>query len=351
MCIYYITRTDLTYSSGEHIISAGLGGIKKLPKEFVSKEFNNDISKLEGEMMQDSFFSVPRQFEGPGKRGSIAEQHATKSKVIVFKNLINDTFTLGYRKLGNTYEIPNIELNISTGLMSIRMVETDMILTQEVMSQIRTQCQNAESLRIKSVTDNQLPDNIILISFEKNIEKNYDGYIFKNSTNVSNVNSEVLNLISSSSIFNQIQPISEQRKLQSTQDFSFKDDYLRVYAKIAFNYFASLSNLDIVKQARFNSIRNYIATGSISGLAYFDFQSKDAFQIPNVVLPDRCHTILIFKHGSQLYSRVAIYSLPAVILLTDDFPELMQNQGLICDFKNRIEYTADEYVKKYGTNA
>jgi len=55
MCIYYKDRKNLHYAKQEHIVSAAIGGIKKLPKGYVSDEFNSGISKLEQDSLSFSF--------------------------------------------------------------------------------------------------------------------------------------------------------------------------------------------------------------------------------------------------------------------------------------------------------
>ena len=96
MCIYYKGRDGLTYNQQEHILPAGLGGKTKLPKGFVSDQFNNDISKLEEEVMRGSLIALARQFEGPGKRGKLGEKHETKSKVLLTADEENNYFSLCY---------------------------------------------------------------------------------------------------------------------------------------------------------------------------------------------------------------------------------------------------------------
>src|SRR6202012_3750045 len=86
-CIYYITRTDLSFETAEHVFPAGLGGIMTLPKGYVSKEFNNDISQVELRFMRESLIALPRQILGPGKKGKAGIKHATKSAVHLIENL------------------------------------------------------------------------------------------------------------------------------------------------------------------------------------------------------------------------------------------------------------------------
>src|ERR1039458_9485828 len=121
MCIYYKDRADLDHNTREHVIPKGLGGKLRLPKGYVSKEFNTDISKLEKEFMRESPIYIPRQFDGPGSEGKMGLAHAKKSKVLLFKNEESDIFSLGYMQRGKSFEIPFLQLNTSTGVNQFRM--------------------------------------------------------------------------------------------------------------------------------------------------------------------------------------------------------------------------------------
>jgi hypothetical protein len=72
-CCIYLKGTEpvLSFNSQEHIFPAGIGGIQMLPKGYVSDQFNNSFSKIELDFMRNSLIALPRQFYGPGKRGSI----------------------------------------------------------------------------------------------------------------------------------------------------------------------------------------------------------------------------------------------------------------------------------------
>jgi hypothetical protein len=120
MCIYLGENSELHYDSAEHIIPAGLGGIKKLPIVYVSREFNRLISKSEQGFLRNSIISMPRQIIGPGKRGSSTNIKATKSLINVFKQQTDKgSLSLGYIQLGKPVEIPHIVLNNTTGAYSV----------------------------------------------------------------------------------------------------------------------------------------------------------------------------------------------------------------------------------------
>lgn len=70
-CIYLTEASEnLKYNSEEHIIPAGLGGMQKLPKGYVSDKINNMFSKYELKAMRNSLLTGNRMKHGPGKRGN-----------------------------------------------------------------------------------------------------------------------------------------------------------------------------------------------------------------------------------------------------------------------------------------
>lgn len=126
MCIYYPGRPSLTYQSGEHIIQATIGGIQKLPKGYVSDQFNQALSKLELDVFREGLPGFARVLDGPGKRGKLAPrqtgyfmdiqdlpiveawvQTSVSRQGQVAIELLHGEFTIevGYRPLENADEI------------------------------------------------------------------------------------------------------------------------------------------------------------------------------------------------------------------------------------------------------
>jgi len=104
-CIY-LNETDSTqkFEKEEHIFPAGIGGIQKLPKGYVSDYVNGIVfSKMELGVMRESILAIPRMFEGPGKRGSLSNKNQSKSKISTFTfNNEQNKISLGYIKKGET---------------------------------------------------------------------------------------------------------------------------------------------------------------------------------------------------------------------------------------------------------
>lgn len=71
-CAYlFDSEKNLTYKKQEHIISAGIGGIRTLPKGYVSDQANELFSKYELKCLRYSPLLIERARYGPGKRGSL----------------------------------------------------------------------------------------------------------------------------------------------------------------------------------------------------------------------------------------------------------------------------------------
>lgn len=71
-CIYLSdSNFELTYKKQEHVISAGIGGRRKLPKGYVSDQANELFSKYELKCLRYSPLAIERARYGPGKRGSL----------------------------------------------------------------------------------------------------------------------------------------------------------------------------------------------------------------------------------------------------------------------------------------
>jgi len=163
----------------EHLIPAGLGGIKKLPKGYVSDQFNNEISKLERRFLRDSIISIPRIFVGPGKRGKLNESKATKSKIQLIINPDGaPSFALGYTKLGKVIEIPTLLINTDDGSCSFSFDKNENTNGYTVLTNYKTKCQNEGWLKIKSIDKEELPIDVIAIGVREGIEDNHNCFVF-----------------------------------------------------------------------------------------------------------------------------------------------------------------------------
>jgi len=349
MCIYLPNSKDLTYHDREHIIPAGLGGIMRLPEGYVSDQFNNGISRLELDFLRNSTISVPRSIEGPGKRGSLSDTKSTKSKVSIIQNT-EDTnkYSLGYIKLGAPFHITFFSLQLKTGHFVAGTDPSIPDITKHFCS-FFDQCRTENIGKTRIITDNSLPEGLILFGIANEIEKNYNSFFAKSNSTSFEFTSEKIRKIIEQNNVNDISIVKESYKSQVTLEADFSNNYFRVYAKIAFNYLAHIKGKDFVLHPCFDSIRNWIASGGENTFANIN-TAIPVVSIISVPLPESSHVILIQAYKNNLLATVFLYSGHAVIIalstsFSQDFDEL---EGYICDWKNRLEYTFLDYISGLG---
>lgn len=343
MCIYYLNRSGLNYDNQEHIIPAGIGGIKKLPKGYVSDEFNSDISKLETEFIRESWISALREAVGPGHRGKLADKFATKSKIQVFIGVENGSYSLGYTQKGKPFLISHFVLNVESHEGSLGFANSDAYTNKQTMATFFEKCSSAENLKIRNLYDKRLPKNIVLFGIQSGIEKRYDAFFAQAEGGTHRLSIQQIKMLAGIDISNREQNTSKsQQHLQ--KQMPFKDDYFRIYAKIAFNFLAQCMGEEFVRQDIFNAIRNWIVNGGEQG--FTSLGTRKPFNNMGIPVPERAHYILITRADNFLVAHVSLYGGPIEVILTDKYVGNFQLQGLICDWEQRNEVGLYEYLNK-----
>ncbi len=351
MCIYYKGKSGLNYTSQEHIFPAAIGGKKMLPKGYVSDEFNHSISKLERELIQKSLLKIQREIQGPGHRGSLSDKKAKKSEIHVIKPRDPEIpFSLGYIKLARSYEIPHINLNVTTGAINLSCDKTDlkdMSEIKSVLNNFKTKCADGEKLRIKLIMDNDLPQDIILFGIQEGIEDHYNAFYAQHDSSIFKYDFDIIQkIVAGVDIEGQV---PESRKYQpvSHRTVNFNIDHFRVYGKMAFNYLSLLKGDEFVLRDNFDEVRTWIASGSDLQFACMDNNPNPLARM--ISLPDDSHMILLFKKDNHLGAKVYTYGGFGIeILLCRNFNEKFSDPeiGFICDWRNRKEYTVSEYFNQ-----
>lgn len=344
MCIYYGNREELTYASEEHVIPAGVGGMKKLPKGYVCDQFNREISKLEQRFLRNSILAMPRMFVGPGKRGSLSESKATKSKIQFIKNPDGQVpYSLGYTVLGKTTEIPTLLINTKDGRSSFSLDKKENADPFTVINDYKNKCLTDNWLRIKVRDNNELPADIILIGVKEGVEENYNCFVLRHPDNPLEISTDRIRAIANGIKYDNKQP--EQAKymphVQDTGDFN--DEYFRIYGKIAFNALAMLKGIDFVNAACFDDVRKWIAYGGDNHFA--SMITITPLQDVGLTVPKDAHSVLITRSGQTVVANVSLYNHFAVqVLLSNSFGGQLSLDGFICDWSNKKEYTFLEYL-------
>lgn len=351
-CIYfYKEKSNLTYDSAEHIIPAGLGGMKKLPKGYVSDKANKLFSKMEIKALRYSILTGSRLRHGPGKRGN---QKVKKEKTPVIRLLneqnINDS-KLGYIFMGEAYIIPQIlcAFNCLSGEMKIDLIGDD--YENDDFSEYFVTFKS----KLIDFLLNQKRD----FTFIENDEKSNSSFHIGLHGNKWYVSSNThyfkldnyINTIINYFIMNSTNSLGKINKNiiynTSKSEFRYKSQIditdMRVFylfLKIAFNSVAYLLGQEVALSSSFDNVRrdivncenidNYIISGS---------ECKELFENYVMNFKNNEHYVFIVSKGATLYSYVSLYNeWNSYMILSNNYQGEPIMSGFICDWKSKNEY-------------
>lgn len=335
-CIYLKkTEPEVIFSSGEHIFPAGIGGIQKLPVEYVSHDCNNAFSAMELPFMRNSLIALPRQIYGPGKRGKLDRKHATKSAVSLM-NGVNESGNVefGYISLGHPYSISQIKMNVNG---------TCQFISDRTFGEVNKQVADFEknlnkySGRYQLYQDERLDSDEFLLGL-------HDGKWHVALSNIeleSSISDFVERLLTQKPFDNQ-SPNYGTVQIRVQQSIQFDDRYFRVCAKIVFNYLAFVKGQNFVLNDRFNPLRDWIVNGGENKFAVLSGEQTNLV----IPFPDKAHKILIVQYGKSIKGLISFYgnSFETLIHLCDDFEDIFQLEGFVCDWQNSREFRLNDYI-------
>jgi hypothetical protein len=345
MCIYYKEREGLHYTSKEHIFPANIGGKLVLSVGYVSDEFNNAISGLEQEFSRTSLVSIARQMEGPGKRGRLSPQHATKSRVHVIENRSDPNLpSLGYVQEARAYEIPHLLMDTKQSFFSFDAKDgQDADSMYEIF---RKQCMETDTMRVREILSDKMPKDMVLFGVARGIEEHYNCFFAKHPEN-----GWPLLLESIAEIAEKMTQAPDSRRAVRYQPVAqlsmvFTEDHFRIYGKIAFNCLAYIMGPGFVLDQRFDPIRNWIVNGGdYLSFARLYTEELSPLQRVGLKLPQSIHYVHISKVKDLLLASVFLYEkLGTVLVLARNFTDRFHDTGLFCDWRNRREFGWDEFI-------
>ncbi|EJV74525.1 MULTISPECIES: hypothetical protein [Bacillus cereus group] len=348
-CIYFKDyESKLTYKSGEHIFPAGLGGIKKLPKGYVSHDFNNSVSGIETEFMRRSPIALPRQFYGPGKRGNLNEKRATKSEVaLMYDENSPLVIKFGYISLGNPFSLPQLKINTNATFNFY----SDKSLG-EPLEQFDGFIKNLKKFtsRYKTYIDDRIDEASFLIGYEEEEKKWHLAFNNENhGIEIKKWIEVVLNQKEhkiSTPQYGKIQPtVNQQMKIDI-------DAYFRVYAKTAFNFLAYVTGQEFVLQSCFDPIRDWIKNGGDNHFVAISTKKNPINALNTIPFPDESHIILLLKINNDLMAYVRFYddTFGHFVRLCKNYSDNWGMDGFICDWKNRREIKIFDYIREVNEN-
>lgn len=346
-CIYCREEDLAKLRTEDHIFSAGLGGKIKLPLGYVCDDCNTKrLSSIELKFMKYSLPSLPRQFYGPGKRGSISGDKATESEIHILatSNNLND-YGLGYVKLGNPEFIDQIIFRNDNTL--------DFILSKDKKEDVDL----AISELIQSIKQFNTKFYFIELSEEEysgySIIGYYDKKYYVADRNRESASIQINNLKQLLSKAIDISKYSEQivkSQVRSHQKLILDLDIdSRVICKMGFNLFAAAKNDKYVLDQKFDSTRDYIIGNST--------EQRNPFIVPNAfsehflsILPTDSHFLILCNFNEKTYCHASFYG-SQITYTVELFPfeEPVDMIGLVIDWKNSRDYLFFDYLNSLNT--
>ncbi len=349
-CIYLNSHENLTFISGEHIIPAGLGGIKKLPKGYVSDQANNMFSKFEKTALRGSLLTANRIRHGPGKRGN---QDLAKEKNPVVRLLTIDETkekNLGYIFMGSTYLIPQIECDYNLLSGEIRVIfrrdDYDDTEHSKYFREFKKKLleflfdRNKKYTQLSTLNGHTNKFYIGLLNNQWIVASSYKNFDLEKYVKIM-ISYFFCEAVDKSKLF---MPDNYQNLGKMLFSFSQEIDltdksFFYLILKIAFNSLAYLMGKEIVLNKSFDSIRNDIVyQQNVEKYIINPLELEGLFN-KQVKMSNNEHYIVVKTVNNNVYAYVALYDeWFGHLLLSDEYDGQPFYMEYICDWKNKNEY-------------
>lgn len=357
-CIYITDSTEsLQYTSEEHVIPAGLGGIQKLPKGYVSDKANNLFSKYELTALRHSLLTSNRLRHGPGKRGNQDVNKQENQKIQLLKDETSEPnqFLLGHIFSGKSYIPPQLlcEFSVMTNTLKVNIIADNYEIDDY----------EAHLLKFKRLLNEFLLNrnrvfDIVVDTFKESKNSINIGIYDKKWYVSTNIPSFDMNILATKILSNTFQNLLYPRKTNlntSIEDrgqlklrFSQSIDITNnsfgfTFVKTAFNVMAYLKGQAFALQNIFDILRkDIIECNNMSNYMISNQIHEEVFSSHINSIPDNSHCVYIVSKGNIIYAYVSMYNeWHAHLVLTEQFNGINFAIGFVCDWKNKKEYTIE----------
>ena len=335
MCIYFCDKENLTYAKQEHVFPAGLGGIQKLAHGVVSDQANERFSPLEDKLLHRSLLSVCRAMLGPGKRGNLSPEKASKSQVCLARN-DDGAYELSYTSLATPYTIMQAQFKGNTASLSCQWKQGS---SHELFEMIRDKLSEFNG-RFAFIPSPHLDDDTLIVGY-------LDGTYYVACSGERPAQEYVQNKIDNLKHSGEIVEFGH-RESQVRQHFQLYEnaDTARVYAKTCMNVLALLTGEDYARQSCFDEIRNWIILGGSDERYSYPRNAVPGNSSMRKIVPKWAHWCCIYPFEKHLYAEVCFYNAYArrFDLGTPPIPPNSSAIGFICDWQSKKEYTLEAYI-------
>lgn len=351
-CIYYKYYNEkLEYSNQEHVIPAGLGGIKKLPCGFVSNEANNYFSSFELRALRNSLLSINRNNFGPGKRGSLNVLKVRNPVVHIFTAISPEKeldtllvpYRLGFMFSGVVRILPQIFIKFDEAWNMKRPLYISDNLSKQpegtlkkFHSSLNTFIRSTDRKYIFINPLSSTSCNFVSIAYHENR--------FYVCSSIKNFNMDNFCKLITLRALPDINPflLSSASKYQynymidDVKDVSFP----LIYIKSAFNALSLFKGQAFILEDIFDPIRSSICNAG--DLASYWVSCKMPSWLVNWVksnVPPKAHFIVIDGYDGVIDAYVSFFREPlnSTIRITSNYSGEAFRIGLICDWESRKE--------------
>lgn len=351
-CIYFKDGVaNLSYTKQEHAIPAGLGGITKLPHGYVSNEANEIFSPYELKALRNSFLSINRNNNGPGRRGSLNVQNVRDPIIHIFDAIepekeldtVLAPFRLGFLFSGKVQILPQIY---------IRFDEKWNMKRPLYVADNYSKCPEETLLRFRTMLIQFLKckdRKYIFIEVPPSITTKFViiGYYNKKYFVCSSISPFRMDNFSN---LLQLRPLPELSPYLLCSATNYHYSYTLgniedpafplIYIKTAFNVLALLKGHSFILHSDFDPIRDSIL--KVKNLDQFwinHVMPKWLIQWVNINVPAKSHFIVIHGNEVTIDAYVSFYREPlsTIIQLAPNNTRETFKIGLVCDWQAHME--------------
>lgn len=361
-CIYSgADETTAAFDTAEHIFPKCIGGMRCLPKGWVSDAVNNSFSKLElGFARSNPAVAISRMFFAETGR----KKHQNRDRIGIFKKTSDSSdYVLGYIRKATPFPIHQVIVTADFSSKGEQTIPLKVVLapsnTETYETQIQTlwdQLQNYSGSP-HCIKDKRIPLHTYLLGYKD--RRWFLG--ISGEENPEDIKPHIENLIKKLSAQDSEGVLSRTGEITTEQHqvevaFSFEGnylDYLRVYAKIAVNCLASLKGQALLQSCAFDDIKQAILTGK--DISKYVWQTDGPNPVTStlrafperLILGERCHATAFLQKEGWVYGVVSLYGLADPIVVKLGMVEThVETDFYICDWENRVDYTLTECVLK-----
>lgn len=343
-CIYFgIDMMEADFSR-EHIFSKGLGGMKRLPKTFVSKMANNKLSKIEEELFQGS--------SSLNLRRSFILRDKKSSSIYIFNKI-----SLSYK---NGKLQPNSFIllkNLNSNSISVSASVKEKINEEELYKIFTNIKEDVRKGYVKPKLNKNVSKGYAFIEFYKR-DKKYNVDVIINP----NQDFEVIKKYISSMNF-KYNGSEEQKIGNFSMNIHIEDNlylYYKFFSKICINILAHTfgkkfilnKEFDILKQKIFVENNRFInLEKDIDKCDKMQFKNQEN-EIENYNLLKKTNEIIyssvfIYNKNNKLRADVEImnFSLELILLENTEILKFEKTVFYILDYEKKREYFSKDIIK------